>query len=78
MLCERIYDEDIGVSINDRDNDGETALHVAMIDCHKDIVDMLLGSGADPRVADNNGTTVLMKALLRKRLDDPRPCITKC
>ncbi len=61
-----IYNDDIiynllarGVDVNVRNNDGESALHMAVI-YYDDFVEPLLKAGADIDVQDNDGETPLM------------------
>lgn len=50
---------DSGTSVNFRDIDGRTALHVAACQGHNDVVELLLRSGAQVDVKDRWGSTVL-------------------
>lgn len=47
-----------GTSVNFRDIDGRTALHVAACQGHRDVVELLLGNGAEVNVEDRWGSTV--------------------
>ena len=55
-----------GADVNAADNDGETALSIAVKD-RWPMIKLLLDAGADVNAADRNGDTVLIKAA--KRLD---------
>nr|GMD38336.1 integrin-linked protein kinase 1-like [Ipomoea batatas] len=46
-----------GTSVNFRDIDGRTALHVAACQGHRDVVELLLGNGAEVNVEDRWGST---------------------
>lgn len=48
-----------GVSVNFRDIDGRTALHVASCEGFTDVVDLLLQKGADVEAKDIWGSTVI-------------------
>lgn len=48
-----------GASVNFRDIDGRTALHVAACQGHQDVVELLLGNGAEVNVEDRWGSTVI-------------------
>lgn len=47
--------------VNHRNNHGHTALYVALNTDYWEIVDMLIESGADINIKDNNGMTILEK-----------------
>ena len=46
-------------SVDSKDEDNETPLHLAVSGGHKGMVERLLRSGADPTAADNDGRTAL-------------------
>ncbi len=48
-----------GADIDQKNNDGSTALHTAALFCHTEIVKALLDKGADKSVRNNAGTTAL-------------------
>lgn len=48
-----------GAEIDQRNNDGSTALHTAALFCHTDIVKALLDRGADRSIRNNSGSTAL-------------------
>jgi ankyrin repeat protein len=50
------------VDINERDNEGRTALMFAVTNMHKESVNVLLESGADVNLKANDGSTALMLA----------------
>jgi hypothetical protein len=52
------------IDVNDKDNNGDTAIHMAMMTLNTEAVDLLLCKGADVMCSGWQGTTVLMKALL--------------
>jgi len=56
-------------TINDKNNMGETALHVTAIGGDHYIVQTLLDNGADPKISDKQGRTPLMRAALLGNLD---------
>lgn len=58
-----------GVSVNNQDGDGWTALKRAADSGHMDIVSHLLKAGADVNVTDNEGWTALMNAAGHVHLD---------
>ena len=45
--------------MNVADIDGSTPLHVAAYSGHKDIIEVLIGAGADPHTTNNKGETPL-------------------
>ena len=51
-----------GVNINAKSNEGDTALHKAVDNEHKEVVALLLDKGADINAKDRNGTTALLSA----------------
>jgi hypothetical protein len=51
-----------GVKPESRNDDGETALHEAVIHGHPPIVEFLIHSGADVNIRDKDGATPLMTA----------------
>jgi hypothetical protein len=53
---------DDGAEVNSRDGAGRTALLVATLGGHADMVELLLKSGADPNLADARGVTPLHAA----------------
>lgn len=60
-----------GADPNTVDNDGNTALHLALRRNKADLntIKQLLASGADPNAVDNEGNTVLHLALLKSSID---------
>jgi ankyrin repeat protein len=58
-----------GAAVDARTLDGRTALFEACFWCRGDLLRLLLAAGADPRVEDAAGTTLLM-AVPRKSADD--------
>lgn len=52
-----------GAGINDKNEDGFTALHICAISGHLEGVELLLNSGADSTIMDNAGATPLDYAL---------------
>ena len=52
-------------NVNAKDNDGYTALIMAVVDGHTETAELLLKHGADVNAEDNRGFTVLMIAVLR-------------
>jgi serine/threonine-protein phosphatase 6 regulatory ankyrin repeat subunit B len=59
--------------LNARTQDGATALHIAVQKDFLRVVDVLLSAGADPNIADNSGSSPLIKAhrteIARRLLD---------
>lgn len=55
-----------GANVNDRDEDGQSALSYAVCFHEYDVVRLLLESGSDPNLADVNGWTPLMFAVMRE------------
>lgn len=68
-ICQKLLDH--GVSISDRTDDGETALHLAAWARYKDTVDILLANGADACARDHRrgGWTVMDEAADKGDLD---------
>jgi hypothetical protein len=63
QLCKyiRSSDQQIDININDKDDNGDTALHMPMMYANKATLDLLLENGADVFVTGYEGSTVLMK-----------------
>ncbi|EAY10228.1 ankyrin repeat protein, putative [Trichomonas vaginalis G3] len=53
-----------GININEKDNDGQTALHNAAITNSKETVEFLISHGANINEKDNAGETALHKAAI--------------
>ncbi|XP_062389635.1 unconventional myosin-XVI [Sardina pilchardus] len=75
-----------GVSLNQHNEEGVTLLHMASASGYKEVVSLLLESGADPQVADNNywtplhlaskyGQTRIVSQLLKYKAD---PTLLNC
>lgn len=62
-------DPNIEQTINDKNNQGETALHATATGGDHYIVQSLLDHGADPKLSDKQGRTPLMRAALMGNLD---------
>jgi uncharacterized protein len=60
---------DKGAATNERAQEGWTALYIACRDRHPAVMSLLLEKGADPAIADHWGTTPLMTASSRGRLE---------
>ena len=58
--------------------DEVTALHLACITDHLEVVDFLLSKGAHPDIGDNDGYTPLMIASLEGHLDIVKILVNKC
>jgi ankyrin repeat protein len=58
-----------GINVNDRVDNGYTALMVASMKGHLDIAKLLIEKGADVNTKDNNGGTALMVASSEGHLD---------
>ncbi|EAX99308.1 hypothetical protein TVAG_152270 [Trichomonas vaginalis G3] len=54
-------------NINEKDNDGITALHHAAWNNYKDTAEVLISYGANINEKDNDGRTVLHNAVLDKQ-----------
>lgn len=67
-----------GYPINTQTGSGYTALILATYHGHAAEVAMLLQSGADSCIADNNGNTALMGALFKGELDIARRLLSLC
>ncbi|MFM8185491.1 MAG: ankyrin repeat domain-containing protein, partial [Alphaproteobacteria bacterium] len=52
------------IIVNQKNKGGATALHIASREGNLDIVKILIDSGANPNIADNEGYTPLMRASL--------------
>jgi ankyrin repeat protein len=63
QLCKYMQssDQQIDININDKDDNGDTALHMPMMYANKATLDLLLENGADVFVTGYEGSTVLMK-----------------
>ncbi|MBQ4875143.1 MAG: ankyrin repeat domain-containing protein [Rickettsiaceae bacterium H1] len=57
------------IKINDPDDNDRTALMLAALNGHKEIVELLLQHGADFDAKDKEGKTALMLSLLRRNMD---------
>ena len=55
--------KDVLFNIDAVDARGRTALHIAAADNNKELVDALIGAGADPTIRDNKGKTALQLAI---------------
>uniref|UniRef100_A0A8C7VKV7 Myosin XVI n=1 Tax=Oncorhynchus mykiss TaxID=8022 RepID=A0A8C7VKV7_ONCMY len=75
-----------GVSLNQRNSDGVTLLHIACASGYRDVVSVLLEHGADPQPSDNGywtplhlaakyGQTSIVSQLLKHRAD---PTLLNC
>ncbi|XP_071197181.1 unconventional myosin-XVI-like isoform X2 [Salvelinus alpinus] len=75
-----------GVSLNQRNNDGVTLLHIACASGYREVVSVLLEDGADPQPSDNGywtplhlaakyGQTSIVSQLLKHRAD---PTLLNC
>jgi len=51
-----------GVDVNAQDNDGDTALMIAVREGHTEVVKLLIEVGADVNAQDSDGDTALMTA----------------
>ncbi|MGD0276807.1 MAG: ankyrin repeat domain-containing protein, partial [Syntrophales bacterium] len=58
-----------GVKVDARRSDGQTALIIASLNGHKDVLKILVDKGADINAKDNMGQTVLMVATQRGQND---------
>jgi hypothetical protein len=64
QLCEYVKTGEHLIDINDRDDNGDTALHMAMIEVFIPTLKLLLKNGAEVLGSGYEGTTVLMKPFL--------------
>ena len=60
---------DNGGNVNDRDNQGRTALHRSCLECNLGVMKFLLDRGAKINAKDNGGMTPLHIACSYNRLD---------
>ncbi|EAX86017.1 ankyrin repeat protein, putative, partial [Trichomonas vaginalis G3] len=51
-----------GININEKDNDGRTALHIAAFYNNREIAEILISHGININEKDNIGQTALHKA----------------
>ena len=58
-----------GADVNAKDIHGNTALHSAAEQGHKEVVKLLLSKGADKKVTDKEGKTALAFAQAKKFQD---------
>ena len=58
---------DMGADVNQKEEDGKTALMRASYRGHKEVVELLIRNGADINQKDNNGVTALMWASYKGR-----------
>lgn len=63
------------VNVNCHDYDRRTPLHLAVNNCHPQVVDILLSSGADPKFQDRWGNTPVADAIRRSHADKTRQAI---
>ena len=57
------------VDIDEQNSKGLTALMLATIEGHTEIVDILIEAGADLNIQEEYGDTALMKAIYKKNID---------
>ena len=57
------------VDIDEQNSNGLTALMLATIEGHTEIVDILIEAGADLNIQEEHGDTALMKAIYKKNID---------
>ncbi|KAK3316841.1 ankyrin repeat-containing domain protein [Apodospora peruviana] len=63
----------LGVAeIDDRDQDGDTALHQAAVNGHGEVIQALLDAGADPAVRNNHNIVALHSSAIR---DNGKECV---
>ena len=60
---------DYGVDVNERDESGQSALHMAADNGSIECVQKLLAAGSDPNAADNDGISVLQAAVIGGSID---------
>ena len=60
---------DFGVDVNERDESGQSALHMAADNGSIECVQKLLAAGSDPNAADNDGISVLQAAVIGGSID---------
>lgn len=66
-----------GCDVNATDEEGNTALHIAVRGCQVKIVQSLLDKGSDPKVTDSVGRTTLYPAA-RSGTPDPTEIVLSC
>ena len=66
---------ELGANLDEQDEDGTTALSLAIMNWHYDLAAVLLEAGADPNVADRTGMNALYVAvdMVSRRSDIGRP-----
>ena len=64
-------------SLDIKDDDGNTALHLAVLNCHVDVADLLLSSGASAIVQNNRRMLPLHVALRKKECTEIVTIFTK-
>mmetsp|Transcript_6191 Transcript_6191/g.9386 ORF Transcript_6191/g.9386 Transcript_6191/m.9386 type:complete len:354 (-) Transcript_6191:68-1129(-) len=60
---------DSGADVNERDESGQSALHMAADNGSIECVQKLLAAGSDPNAADNDGISVLQAAVIGGSID---------
>ncbi|XP_034142653.1 unconventional myosin-XVI [Esox lucius] len=86
MLCDVRQLVSSGGSLNQRNHDGVTLLHIACASGYREVVSLLLENGADPQLSDNSdwtplhlaakyGQTSIVRQLLKHRAD---PTLLNC
>jgi len=58
-----------GIDVNTKDDNGQTALHIAIISDNQEIVKLLIDEGADVNAKDENGMTPLLLAVSEGHVD---------
>ncbi|CAM1295460.1 Uncharacterised protein g1290 [Pycnogonum litorale] len=67
LVVDKKYGAAVDIEMKTRQN--MTALHLAAVSSHKEIVDILLNAGADPLPVDRKGETVLHHAALSGQIE---------
>uniref|UniRef100_A0A6Q2Z872 Myosin motor domain-containing protein n=1 Tax=Esox lucius TaxID=8010 RepID=A0A6Q2Z872_ESOLU len=71
MLCDVRQLVSSGGSLNQRNHDGVTLLHIACASGYREVVSLLLENGADPQLSDNSDWTPLHLAAKYGQLTEP-------
>ena len=59
MATARYLVEELGADVNGRDSDGFGALHYAAARGHNELIEYLVGKGADPLIVARSGQTTV-------------------
>jgi uncharacterized protein len=70
---------ELGANLDEQDEDGTTALQLALMNAHYDLAAAILEAGANPNLADRTGMTALYAAvgMVTHKRDTGRPAIPR-